>query len=156
MHALTAEWVEKAEGDFATVGREVRARTQPNYDAACFGLPNFVAPRFDARAIALIARVALVLVAENTGHVKAVEAMTRRPLRGALGRRRTPGRAYTNGYMNRAVGVRDRSSVMTAATRDPTASSLAQPPLARAEPTRPARFSSSYSRSVMNSLTSLS
>ena len=36
MNALTAEWVEKAEGDFATAGREVRARTQPNYDAACF------------------------------------------------------------------------------------------------------------------------
>lgn len=36
MNVLTAEWVEKAEGDFATVGREVRARKQPNYDAACF------------------------------------------------------------------------------------------------------------------------
>ena len=36
MNALTAEWVEKAEGDFATAGREVRARKQPNYDATCF------------------------------------------------------------------------------------------------------------------------
>jgi HEPN domain-containing protein len=36
MNALTAEWVEKAEGDFATAGREVRARRNPNYDAACF------------------------------------------------------------------------------------------------------------------------
>ena len=36
MHALTAEWVAKAEGDFATAGRERRARNAPNYDAACF------------------------------------------------------------------------------------------------------------------------
>ena len=55
-------------------------------DAAWFGLPSFVGPQFDARAIALIAPVALVLVAENTGHVKAVEAMTRRPMMPFLGR----------------------------------------------------------------------
>jgi HEPN domain-containing protein len=36
MNALTREWIEKAEGDFATAGREIRARRQPNYDAACF------------------------------------------------------------------------------------------------------------------------
>ena len=29
-------WIEKAEGDFHTAGREVRARNSPNYDAACF------------------------------------------------------------------------------------------------------------------------
>jgi len=36
MTELAAEWVEKAEGDYATAGREWRARRQPNYDAACF------------------------------------------------------------------------------------------------------------------------
>jgi len=36
MNALTAEWVEKAEGDYATAGRELRARRRPNYDATCF------------------------------------------------------------------------------------------------------------------------
>jgi HEPN domain-containing protein len=36
MNELTAEWVEKAEGDYATAGRELRARRWPNYDAACF------------------------------------------------------------------------------------------------------------------------
>ena len=36
MNPLTTEWVEKAEGDFATAGRELRARRQPNYDAVCF------------------------------------------------------------------------------------------------------------------------
>ncbi len=36
MNPLTAEWIEKTEGDFASAKREVRARKQPNYDAACF------------------------------------------------------------------------------------------------------------------------
>jgi HEPN domain-containing protein len=36
MKPVVAEWVEKAEGDFATAGRELRARKSPNYDAVCF------------------------------------------------------------------------------------------------------------------------
>ena len=36
MNPATAEWVAKAEGDFATAGREMRARKNPNYDAVCF------------------------------------------------------------------------------------------------------------------------
>ncbi len=36
MNRLTAEWVDKAEGDYATAGRELRARVHPNYDASCF------------------------------------------------------------------------------------------------------------------------
>jgi len=36
MKPLTAEWVAKAEGDFATMERESRARKNPNYDAICF------------------------------------------------------------------------------------------------------------------------
>ena len=36
MHPLTLEWVEKAEGDFATAQREYRARRTPNYDGGCF------------------------------------------------------------------------------------------------------------------------
>jgi HEPN domain-containing protein len=36
MNPLVSEWIEKAEGDFATVGRELRARKSPNYDAVCF------------------------------------------------------------------------------------------------------------------------
>jgi HEPN domain-containing protein len=36
MKPLTREWVEKAEGDYATAQRELRARKAPNYDAACF------------------------------------------------------------------------------------------------------------------------
>ncbi|MGL5064139.1 MAG: HEPN domain-containing protein [Microcoleus sp.] len=36
MNPLTVEWVDKAEGDFTTALRELRARKSPNYDAACF------------------------------------------------------------------------------------------------------------------------
>jgi HEPN domain-containing protein len=36
MNPLTLEWVQKAEGDFVTAQREMRARIAPNYDAACF------------------------------------------------------------------------------------------------------------------------
>ncbi len=36
MQPATTEWVAKAEGDYTTALRECRARTCPNYDAACF------------------------------------------------------------------------------------------------------------------------
>jgi uracil-xanthine permease len=55
-------------------------------DAAWIGMPNFTAPSFSISAITLIAPVALVLVAENLGHVKAVGAMTGRNLDPYLGR----------------------------------------------------------------------
>lgn len=36
MKPETAEWVEKAEGDFRTARRELFALDSPNYDAVCF------------------------------------------------------------------------------------------------------------------------
>ena len=36
MNAVTAEWVQKAEGDFGTALREWRARKNRNHDAVCF------------------------------------------------------------------------------------------------------------------------
>jgi HEPN domain-containing protein len=36
MQPLTDEWVAKAEGDFNSAQRELRARKSPNYDASCF------------------------------------------------------------------------------------------------------------------------
>ena len=36
MKPIAAEWVAKAEGDFAILERECRARKSPNYDGACF------------------------------------------------------------------------------------------------------------------------
>lgn len=50
------------------------------------GLPNFVAPVFEVGAMALIAPVAIILVAENLGHVKAIGVMTGRNLDPYLGR----------------------------------------------------------------------
>jgi uracil-xanthine permease len=55
-------------------------------DAAWFGAPNLVAPEFSVNAMTLIAPVAIILVAENLGHVKAVAAMTGRNLDPYLGR----------------------------------------------------------------------
>jgi len=61
--------------DFAAVGA-----------APWLGLPQFAAPVFDSTAIGLIAPVAVILVAENLGHVKAVSAMTGRDLDRYMGR----------------------------------------------------------------------
>ena len=36
MKPITREWVEKADGDLASAGRELRARKSPNFDSACF------------------------------------------------------------------------------------------------------------------------
>jgi putative pyrimidine permease RutG len=55
-------------------------------NAAWFGAPAFAAPVFDAGAMLLIAPVAVILVAENLGHIKAVTAMTGRNLDQYMGR----------------------------------------------------------------------
>jgi uracil-xanthine permease len=54
--------------------------------AAWFGLPTFQSPVFTTEAISLIAPVAIILVAENLGHIKAIGAMTGRNLDPYLGR----------------------------------------------------------------------
>lgn len=36
MNGTVREWIDKAEADFATAGRELRAEMHPNYDAVCF------------------------------------------------------------------------------------------------------------------------
>ena len=54
--------------------------------AALIGLPSFTTPTFDSHAITLMLPVAIVLVAENLGHVKAVAAMTGRNLDPYIGR----------------------------------------------------------------------
>ena len=48
----------------------------PIQQAAWFGIPDFHAPVFTTNAMLIIAPVALILVAENLGHIKAVSAMT--------------------------------------------------------------------------------
>jgi uracil-xanthine permease len=54
--------------------------------AKWFGTPDFTAPSFNWNAIALIVPVVVVLIAENTGHIKAVASMTGRDLDRSLGR----------------------------------------------------------------------
>jgi HEPN domain-containing protein len=49
MKSITQEWVEKAEGDFATAQRELRARKSPNYDSACFHAQQCVEKYLKAR-----------------------------------------------------------------------------------------------------------
>ncbi|ORM74924.1 pyrimidine utilization transport protein G [Pantoea wallisii] len=54
--------------------------------AAWFGLPHTTAPVFDVQAMVMIAPVAIILVAENLGHIKAVAGMTGRNLDPWMGR----------------------------------------------------------------------
>ena len=55
-------------------------------NAAWFGLPAFSSPVFSGNAMLLIAPVAVILVAENLGHIKAVTAMTGKNLDQYMGR----------------------------------------------------------------------
>src|SRR5215207_9684525 len=55
-------------------------------NAAWVGAPNFAAPVFSGPAMLLIAPVAIILVAENLGHIKAVTAMTGKKLDQYMGR----------------------------------------------------------------------
>lgn len=55
-------------------------------NAPLFGLPTFYSPSFDMNAIILIAPVAFILVAENLGHIKAVESMTGQKVSPYMGR----------------------------------------------------------------------
>jgi len=55
-------------------------------NAPWFGLPGFAAPVFSGPAMLLIAPVAIILVAENLGHIKAVTAMTGQNLDKYMGR----------------------------------------------------------------------
>ena len=55
-------------------------------NAAWFGMPHFATPQFSGNAMLLIAPVAIILVAENLGHIKAVTAMTGQNLDRYMGR----------------------------------------------------------------------
>lgn len=79
-------------GGTSEAGREVLGVTvhgvnlEPMQNAAWFGAPAFQTPEFNGSAMALIAPVAIVLVAENLGHVKAVSTITGTNLMPYLGR----------------------------------------------------------------------
>lgn len=54
--------------------------------AAWIGLPHFESPVFESSAMFLLAPIAIILVAENLGHIKAVSAMTGQHLEPLMGR----------------------------------------------------------------------
>ena len=56
------------------------------FNAAWLGAPSVSTPVFDAKAILMIVPVAIILVAENLGHLKAVTAMTGKNLDADMGR----------------------------------------------------------------------
>ncbi len=58
----------------------------PIVSAAWFGMPHFTAPVFTGQAMLLIAPVAVILIAENLGQIKAVSAMTGLQLGPYMGR----------------------------------------------------------------------
>ena len=55
-------------------------------DAAWFGLPQFITPEWSWAPVLLMLPVVLVLIAENTGHIKAVAEMTGEELDTSLGK----------------------------------------------------------------------
>ncbi|VDC29246.1 solute carrier family 23 protein [Pseudogemmobacter humi] len=55
-------------------------------DAPWFGMPNFTTPEFSWPAVSLIAPVAIVLVAENLGHIKALGSITGQSMDRYIGR----------------------------------------------------------------------
>ena len=68
----------------AGLGKPIDFSTVAN--AAWFGLPTFSSPVFSWEAMGLIAPIAIILVAENLGHVKAVSAMTGQNMDKYMGR----------------------------------------------------------------------
>lgn len=75
LYAVTAAGFGAPAIDFGRIGA-----------ASWLGMPNFVAPVFDPRAMAMIAPVAIILVAENLGHIKGIAVMTGRNLDPLIGR----------------------------------------------------------------------
>jgi HEPN domain-containing protein len=49
MNPVTQEWVDKAEGDFATAQRELKVTIYPNYDAVCFHAQQYIEKYLKAR-----------------------------------------------------------------------------------------------------------
>lgn len=51
MNPIVKEWISKAEGDFNSALRELRARKNPNYDASCFHAQQCVEKYLKARLL---------------------------------------------------------------------------------------------------------
>lgn len=77
MKPLTAEWLDKAEGDFAVMERESRVRRNPAHDIACFHAQQCVEKYLKARLCHAVSSPARLW--ELLG-VSATEQGTHRPL----------------------------------------------------------------------------
>lgn len=75
LYAVTASSFGAPPVDFGRIGA-----------AAWAGLPRFVSPVFDLKAMAMIAPVAIILIAENLGHIKGIAVMTGRNMDHLIGR----------------------------------------------------------------------
>ena len=51
MKASVREWIQKAEADFVSAGRECRARNRPNFDATCFFAQQCIEKYLKARLV---------------------------------------------------------------------------------------------------------
>ena len=69
-----------------TVEPHLRLNLAPIVEAPWFGLPQFHGPSFSTAAILLTLPAVIALIAENTGHVKAVGAMTKTDVDPVIGR----------------------------------------------------------------------
>jgi uracil-xanthine permease len=87
-------WVlDKTAGDitsFDPAANEVTTHPRVNFDpvqdASWIGFPDLTGPDFKFSAIVLVLPAVIALIAENTGHVKAVGAMTKTDLDPMIGR----------------------------------------------------------------------
>ncbi len=87
-------WVlDKTSGDITSFNAgagEVNTHPRLSFDAVksadWFGFPNLTSPDFKFSAIVLVLPAVIALIAENTGHVKAVGAMTKTDLDPMIGR----------------------------------------------------------------------
>ena len=87
-------WVlDKTAGDITSVlGGAAEATTHPRVDfdpvkdASWIGFPDLTGPDFKFSAVVLVLPAIIALIAENTGHVKAVGAMTKTDLDPMIGR----------------------------------------------------------------------
>ena len=68
------------------VGTHPRVDLSAVADAPWFGLPALHAPSFELSAVVVVLPVVIALIAENAGHVKAVEEMTGTRLDSHMGR----------------------------------------------------------------------
>jgi HEPN domain-containing protein len=84
MNELTIEWVQKAEGDYDTARRELRARRRPNYDAVCFHAQQtaekYLKAFLQERASSLPRTHNLIELLEICLSVDPAFELTRRPL----------------------------------------------------------------------------